>query len=209
MNIELKNVSKKYNDKIIFSSLNFTFLSNTITCITGPSGIGKTTLVNMISNVTDYTGEITPIDNISYVFQETRLIDTLTVSENLEYVIKKIYKNKQERTQIINNILDKTGLSENSNHYPKELSGGMKQRVSIARAFIYPSSLLIIDEPFKELDLNLKNKIIKEFMNLLKENKKTVIYITHDINEAKSITDNIYKIISPSEIIKINNKVIK
>ena len=102
-------------------------------------------------------------------------------------------------------MLEKIGLKENSNHYPRELSGGMKQRVSIARAFIYPSSLLIMDEPFKELDLNLKNKIIQEFINLLKENKKTVIYITHDINEAKSITDNIYKIISPSEIIKINN----
>jgi len=202
MDIELKSVTKKYHDKVIFDSLTFTFKENQITCLMGPSGIGKTTLMRMIASLTDYEGEITPVDGISYIFQEPRLIDNLTVYENLDYVIKRIYKEKKEREEIVDNILTKMELINYKNYYPKELSGGMAQRVSIARAFIFPSSLLIMDEPFKEIDATLKEKIIKEFLNLLKENKKTVIYITHDIDEAKSITKNIYTIKNKSEIIK-------
>ena len=202
MNIKLKNVSKRYNENIIFDSLNFTFEENKITCIMGASGIGKTTLVRMIAGLTSYEGEITKVDSISYIFQEDRLINTLTVYENLDYVLKALYKDKNERKAIITNILDKMELKEYINYYPDELSGGMKQRVSIARAFIYPSSLLIMDEPFKQLDKELKNKMIEEFLKLLKDNNKTVIYITHDIEEAKTITDNIYVIENKSKISK-------
>ena len=109
----------------------------------GNSGIGKTTLVKMIAGLTSYQGEITPVDSISYIFQEARLIPTLTVYKNLEYVIKKLYKDKNKREEIINDILNKMELTEFKNYYPDELSGGMAQRVSIARAFIYPSKLLI------------------------------------------------------------------
>lgn len=202
MNIELNNVTKKYKDKVIFDSLSFTFPENEITCLMGPSGIGKTTLVRMIANLTDYEGEITKVDGISYIFQEARLIENLTVYQNLEYVIKNIYKDKETRKEIISKVLTKMELDTYSSYYPSELSGGMAQRVSIARAFIYPSSLLIMDEPFKEMDERLKEKVIQEFLNLLKENKKTVIYITHDLEEAKSITNNIYTISSISKIIK-------
>ena len=91
-------------------------------------------------------------------------------------------------------------LNEYAHYYPNELSGGMAQRVSIARAFIYPSDLLIMDEPFKQMDVELKDKIIKEFLLLYKENKRTVIYITHDIEEAKKITNNVYVIENESSI---------
>ena len=203
MDIQLKNVSKRYNDTVVFSSLNFTFKEKQITGLMGASGIGKTTLVKMISNITSYEGEITTVDNISYIFQEPRLIETLTVYQNLEYVIKKLYKDKNERKEIIENVLKKMEMDKYSNYYPEQLSGGMAQRVSIARAFIYPSSLLIMDEPFKELDQKLKHKVITEFLNLLKEDKKTVIYITHDLEEAKLITNNIYEIKNSSQIIKM------
>jgi NitT/TauT family transport system ATP-binding protein len=112
----------------------------------------------------------------------------------LEYVIKGVYKDKDKRKEIITNMLTKMELNEYANYYPNELSGGMAQRVSIARAFIYPSDLLIMDEPFKQMDIELKDKIINEFLLLFKENKRTVIYITHNIEEAKNITNNIYVI---------------
>ncbi len=202
MNIELNNVTKKYNNNVIFESLSFTFKENEITCIMGASGVGKTTLVRMIAGLTSYDGNITNIDKISYIFQEDRLIPNLTVYQNLEYVIKGIYKEKEKRNEIINNILDKIELKEYASYYPSELSGGMAQRVSIARAFIYPSDVLIMDEPFKQMDKELKDKIISEFLSLLKENKRTVIYITHDLEEAKSITNNIYVIENKSLIVK-------
>ena len=202
MNIELNNVTKKYNNNVIFESLSFTFKENEITCIMGASGVGKTTLVRMIAGLTNYDGNITNVDKISYIFQEDRLIPNLTVYQNLEYVIKGIYKEKETRNEIINNILDKIELKEYASYYPSELSGGMAQRVSIARAFIYPSDVLIMDEPFKQMDKELKDKIISEFLSLLKENKRTVIYITHDLEEAKSITNNIYVIENKSLIVK-------
>lgn len=204
MDIKLTNITKKYGDKIIFSDLNFTFKENKVTCLMGPSGSGKTTLVKMISGLTPFQGDITKIDSISYIFQEPRLLANLTVYENLEYVLFSIYKDKNKRKEVIENILDKMKLTEFSSFYPSQLSGGMTQRVSIARAFIYPSSLLIMDEPFKELDENLKKDIIKEFLSLLKENNKTVIYITHDLEEAKSITKTIYAIKDKSNIISID-----
>lgn len=204
MNIKLTNITKKYGDKIIFSDLNFTFKENKVTCLMGPSGSGKTTLVKMISGLTPFQGDITKIDSISYIFQEPRLLENLTVYENLEYVLFSIYKDKNKRKEVIENILDKMKLTEFSSFYPNQLSGGMTQRVSIARAFIYPSSLLIMDEPFKELDENLKKDIIKEFLSLLKENNKTVIYITHDLEEAKSITKTIYTLKDKSNIISID-----
>lgn len=203
MNIELKNISKKYNNNIIFSSLNFTFKENEITCIMGPTGSGKTTLMKMISNLTQYQGEITKIDDISFVFQEHRLIENLTVYQNLEYIIKKVYKSKVKRKQVICDMLAKMKLEKYIHYFPKELSGGTCQRVSIARALVYPSSLLILDEPFKQLDELTKKDIIAEFFNILKDTKKTVIYITHDLAEAKSITNNIYLIKDKSTIIKI------
>ena len=204
MDIKLTNITKKYGDKIIFSDLNFTFKENKVTCLMGPSGSGKTTLVKMISGLTPFQGDITKIDSISYIFQEPRLLENLTVYENLEYVLFSIYKDKNKRKEVIENILDKMKLTEFFSFYPNQLSGGMTQRVSIARAFIYPSSLLIMDEPFKELDENLKKDIIKEFLSLLKENKKTDIYITHDLEEAKSITKTIYTIKDKSNIISID-----
>lgn len=200
MNIELNNVTKKYDNKVIFNSLSFTFKENEITCIMGASGIGKTTLARMITGLTTHEGNITKVDKISYIFQEDRLIPSLTIYQNLEYVIKGIYKDKEKRKEIITNMLTKMELDEYAHYYPNELSGGMAQRVSIARAFIYPSDLLIMDEPFKQMDTELKDKIINEFLLLFKENKRTVIYITHNLEEAKKITKNIYVIENESTI---------
>ncbi|MGL4687498.1 MAG: ATP-binding cassette domain-containing protein, partial [Fusobacteriaceae bacterium] len=127
---------------------------------------------------------------ISYIFQDDALIPWKTVYENVEYVLN--LKNKIEKSNIINNNLDLVALSEYKNFYPHELSGGMKKRVGIARAFSFHSTLLILDEPFASLDINITKTILKDFIKLQNKNPKTVILVTHDIEIASTLADEIF-----------------
>jgi len=192
--IKINKLKKNYENKKIFNDFNMNIEPNSITCILGPSGVGKTTLFNIISGLTDFeSGEIEGIDkkDISYLFQEPRLIPWLSVYENIEIILKNVYLEKKRR-QVINYYLKIVDLEDCAKQKPKELSGGMKQRLSIARTFAYPSTLLLMDEPFQGLDIKLKNIIIESFLKLWKEDNRTVIFITHDIDEALKIADQIY-----------------
>jgi NitT/TauT family transport system ATP-binding protein len=129
-------------------------------------------------------------ENIGFVFQEDRLIPWKSVYDNIDFVIRgKI--DKKNRREIINKYLNLVGLEYYKDYYPNSLSGGMKQRISILRAFIYPSEVLIMDEPFKSLDINTKEVVTKFFLNLKKSRDKTCIIVTHDIEEAAILGDNI------------------
>jgi NitT/TauT family transport system ATP-binding protein len=192
--IKINRLKKNYDSKKIFNDFNMNIEPYEITCILGPSGVGKTTLFNVISGLTDYEGgEITGIENrnISYLFQEPRLLPWLTVYENIDIVLKNIYPEKK-RNEVITHYLEMVGLIEYINNKPEELSGGMKQRLAIARTFAYPSSLLLMDEPFQGLDVKLKNDIIESFLKLWEKDKRTVLFITHDIEEALKVSDQIY-----------------
>jgi NitT/TauT family transport system ATP-binding protein len=192
--IKINRLKKNYDSKKIFNDFNMNIEPYEITCILGPSGVGKTTLFNVISGLTDYDGgEITGIENrnISYLFQEPRLLPWLTVYENIDIVLKNIYPEKK-RNEVITHHLEMVGLIEYINNKPEELSGGMKQRLAIARTFAYPSSLLLMDEPFQGLDVKLKNDIIESFLKLWEKDKRTVLFITHDIEEALKVSDQIY-----------------
>src|SRR6056297_2939618 len=192
--IKINRLKKNYKNKKIFSDFNMNIEPCDITCILGPSGVGKTTLFNVISGLTDYEdGEIIGIDqkNISYLFQEPRLIPWLTVYENIDIILKNIFPDKK-REDVINYYLNMVGIIDYAYKKPEELSGGMKQRLAIARTFAYPSTLLLMDEPFQGLDIKLKNSIIESFLKLWKEDNRTVIFITHDIDEALRISDQIY-----------------
>ena len=150
----------------------------------GESGIGKTTLIKYLKD------ELLSKDKkISVTYQESRLIPWKNVYKNLELVIKNKYS-KEEREYIIKNILNNMNLSGTEGLFPNELSGGMKQRVSIARAVIYNGDIFIMDEPFKGLDKDNKEKIIKYLKKYFQDNNKTVIIISHDINEVKEFTRN-------------------
>ena len=163
------------------------------TCILGPSGCGKTTLLNIISGMLPADkGKVIGFENenIGFVFQEDRLIPWKSVYDNIDFVIRgKI--DKKNRREIINKYLNLVGLEYYKDYYPNSLSGGMKQRISILRAFIYPSEILIMDEPFKSLDINTKEVVTKFFLNLKKSRDKTCIIVTHDIEEAAILGDNI------------------
>lgn len=183
--IKLIDVCKKYDEQVIFDHLNLEFPKDKITCILGESGVGKTTLLNMIAGLTPYQGKIEASGDVSYIFQEARLVPNLTVLENLRFT------SKNATDEEIKNLLTILEIDDKMHIYPNKLSGGEAQRVSIARAFLYDAPILLMDEPFSSLDLSLKYRLISYFSNLWNTNKKTVLFVTHDIDEAILLAEDI------------------
>lgn len=178
--IELVNVSKKYANTPVYENFSLEIEEGKITCLLGASGCGKTTLLNMLAGLTPYEGRIGNVpERISYIFQEERLLPNLTVRQNVALVLGKNADGKK-----ISEMLEKVELSGKEDAYPAELSGGQAQRVSIARAFAYPSGLILMDEPFSSLDTALKIRLIDVFCRLWQEEKRTAVFVTHDAEEA-------------------------
>lgn len=190
MDIVIENLTKKYGDKTIFDNFGVTFPENKISVVMGRSGAGKTTLLNCIAGLTTFQGEIKNADKTAYVFQEDRLVPFMSVYENLDFTLQKSV-NKAERKEKILAMIKSVGLEDKINSIPDELSGGQKKRVSLARAFLSDSNLILMDEPLNSLDLGLKIKIAQLIGTLTEKYNKTVIFVTHDIDEALTIADDI------------------
>ena len=192
--ISIENINKSYGDNIIFNDFKINFYENKVNCILGKSGSGKTTLLNIISGITQNdTSNFKGIDNlgISYIFQDDRLIDWLTVEDNIKLVVKKYYDEK-ETNELCEKYLKLVDIYEYKEYYPQMLSGGIRQRVNIARAFIYPSKLIMMDEPFKSIDIKNKLMIMENFKNILEKDNRTVLFVTHDIDEALYLGDKVF-----------------
>ncbi len=186
--IQVRGLSKSFEREII-SDFDIDFAAGKTSVILGPSGCGKTTLFNILSGLDrDYEGEISIDSRVSYIFQEDRLIPWLTARENLELVQDRDSRDRNT----LENILKKFHLSHRRDSMARDLSGGEKQRLSIARAFLHGSSTLLMDEALRSMDLSLKLKIIEEINSALKEYKKTMVVISHDIREALLLADTIY-----------------
>ena len=181
--ITFENVTKKYGDLTVYDNFCFSIKRGEITCILGESGSGKTTLLNMLAGLTPYEGSIAPKLKCSYVFQEPRLVSNLTVRGNLSLICKD--KNKVEE------MLAAVELSDKAEAYPVGLSGGQAQRVAVARAFLYPADLILLDEPFSSLDLALKLKISALFLKLWEREKRTAVFVTHNADEALMLANRI------------------
>ncbi len=188
--IEIKNLTKSYGEKLVYKNFDLCIPSNKIVSIMGASGSGKTTLLNILAGLTFYEeGSINGIsDNKSYIFQETRLLPWLNAKENIEYVLKSQNKVLYDD---IDRYLEIVKMIDYKYYMPNELSGGMKQRISLIRGFIYPADIVFMDEAFKALDVKLKMEMIKILINIWNLNKKSVIFITHDIDEALLVSDYI------------------
>ena len=193
MTYEVKNINKSFGNLKVLDNISISFPENKTTCILGPSGCGKTTLLNIIAGLLDAdSGELIGFENedISFVFQEDRLIPWKNVEDNLAFVLKK-NTDKREVDKLINHYLELVSLEKYKHYYPKDLSGGMKQRINILRAFIYDSKILIMDEPFKSLDIDNKQIVMDFFEELMAAKNRTCIMVTHDIEEALTLGDMI------------------
>lgn len=190
--IKFQNVMKKYNNKIVVDNLSFTVKKGEVIVLLGPSGCGKTTILNMAAGLTKQDSGIIEVnsENLGYVFQEPRLIPWKTTLENVLFVCpKKAQKQYVEKAKI---MLNNMGLGSYLSYYPTQLSGGMKQRVSIARAFVYNPELIFMDEPFSALDISNKMDIQKDVVALVERQQSSMLYVTHDIDEAINIADKIF-----------------
>lgn len=201
--IHIQNLSKSYNGKAVFNDLNMDIVENDYTSLCGDSGIGKTTLLRIIAGLEKYDkGTITGLEGkrISYVFQEDRLFPWLNVMDNILLVMEHTVENmryislKEQREynkEQVRKILSMLQLRNVEKLMPSELSGGMKRRVSIARALAYDSDILLLDEAFKGLQDSLKWTVINNIKEYLSGKPRTVICATHNIEIAYEMTYNL------------------
>lgn len=205
VSLSLKNVSKNYTQRnsetsIVLENVNIQILDGEIVTILGKSGCGKSTLLNLIAGFENsYGGEILlngkPVKDISperiMMFQESALFPWLTAFQNVEIALKMAKVPKNQREKVVKHYLEIVGLSDYSNSYIHQLSGGMKQRVSLARALSLNPKILLMDEPFAALDITIKKSLYRELLDLHEKTKKTILFVTHNINEAVLLGDRV------------------
>ena len=212
--LSINNLSKTFyslTDEIkVLDNISFDVLENDFIGIIGPSGCGKSSILNIISNLdTKYKGTIKKQNiKIGYMFQEDTLFDWLTVYENIILALKITKSNTKENQNYVKNLLKKYNLYEFKNKYPHELSGGMKQRISQIRTLSYKPDILLLDEPFSALDYQTRIKISEDVYNIIKNENKTAIIVTHDIEEAIALCNKVI-VLSNRPTTIINTHIIK
>jgi len=192
--LALRHIYKNYGDLRVLEDLTLEVEGNRLICILGPSGCGKTTLLNLVAGIIrPDRGELIGLagKQVSYLFQDTRLLKWKTVRGNIDFVLKD-RMTPARRREVVDRYLAMVELTDFQDYYPDKLSGGMKQRVAIARAFAYPADILLMDEPFAALDLSLKLTLISSFIRLWLVDRRTVFFVTHSIEDALLLGDDIF-----------------
>lgn len=196
--LKIENLNKTYHslkgEVLTIKDFSLDIKENSFISIIGTSGCGKSTILNIISNLDkDYEGNI-KFDRdriVGYMLQDDSLFEWLTVLENAILGLKIQKKDTKENIEYVKNLLIKYGLKDFINKHPSHLSGGMRQRVALIRTLAIKPDILILDEPFSALDYLSRLKISDDVYNIIKEEKKTVIMVTHDLAEAISMADYI------------------
>lgn len=190
MSIRIESLTKAFGETVLFDGVSLDIEHGRITALTGASGCGKTTLLRMIAGLDrNYTGRITGVPGgISFLFQEDRLLPWYNVAENIAFVLKDVM-DKPQIGQAVDSIIESVQLEGHAHKRPSELSGGMRRRVAMARAFCYPAELLIMDEPFKGFDLKLNLELISLFLRLYGGSGKTAIIVAHETELLNRLPD--------------------
>ncbi len=213
--VSVRNVSKTYGDTEALRDLSLDFPRGQLTSLLGPSGCGKTTLLKIIAGLLEpNSGEIEvngkavtgPGEDRAFVFQDFALLPWASVIRNVAFGLELRGVAKSEREDIAKKYIDDVGLSGFENSYPHELSGGMRQRVGLARALSVDAQVLLMDEPFSAVDEQTRRKFQEDLLSLVQNENKTFLFVTHSIEEAVYVSDQI-AILLPrpsrvSEIIK-------
>lgn len=196
--LKIKGLKKNYiNEKQVIcalESINLTVFENEFLVIVGPSGCGKSTILSLIGNLEEKSGgkiEVKPDLKVGYMFQEDALFPWLTVLENCLIGLKIKGELSKENKLYVKNLLKKYGLSSFEKSYPKQLSGGMRQRVALIRTLAIRPDILLLDEPFSALDYQTRINVSDDVFKIIKEEKKTAIMVSHDISESVSLADRV------------------
>lgn len=202
--IVIDNLTKKYEGRsgetIALNGVSLTIKENEFVCVVGPSGCGKSTMLNVIAGLEKPTAgkvcmngvEITaPGPERGVIFQQYALFPWLTVQKNVEYGLKIQKVPKERRREIADKYLEMVELTDFKSAYPKELSGGMKQRVAIARGYAINPKMLLMDEPFGALDAQTRSQLQEALLHTWQEEQKTCFFITHDVEEAVLLAQRI------------------
>ena len=205
--IEFKNIKKSYKNSIVLDDFNLKIDKGNLVVLIGSSGCGKTTLLKMINRLIEPTSgdifvdgknnkDVDPIElrrSIGYVIQQTGLFPHMTVKENIEIIPKLMGRSQEEIDKKTVELFNMVGLEPEkySDRYPVELSGGQQQRVGVARAFAADAEIILMDEPFSALDPITRTELQEQLFNIQKEYKKTIVFVTHDMDEALNLSDKI------------------
>lgn len=211
LNVAIKDKYYANSEQAVLAQLDFTVKPGEFVAIIGPSGCGKSTLLNMISGLESCTGQHISYNQsayqerstntreqhqLGYIFQQPRLMPWLTVRENIELILPATQYSK------IDGLLAQVGLENQGEYFPSQLSGGMQRRVSIARAFAINPQLLLLDEPFNSLDAPTAARLRQLLIDLCVQRGTTVVFVTHDLQEAIYLADRIiFMSNSPSSIV--------
>lgn len=198
--VKVENLTKKFGDLLVLDNMNFEIKENEFIGVVGPTGCGKTTFLNCLTKIHDATeGEIYIDDepanprkhNLSFVFQEPSALPWLTVRQNLEYGLKIKKVPQRIINERVSKIIKLMGLQSVENSYPRDLSVSMEQRIIIGRSFVMEPDLLLMDEPYGQMDIKMRFYLEDEVIKLWKELKSTVVFITHNIEEAVYLAEKV------------------
>ena len=194
--LSLKDISYTYQtlqgETKSLEHLSFSVEPGEFAAIVGPSGCGKTTLLNIIAGLlTDYTGQIDVPKPIGYMFQKDQLLEWRSIYKNVVLGLEIKQQMNQENICKINRMLKRYGLEEFKHSYPRQLSGGMRQRAALVRTLALSPKLLLLDEPFSALDAQTRIQVSNDIGSIIKEEQRTTVMVTHDLAEAISMADKV------------------